>query len=150
FARKLIGLDGRENNQDISFLDETGAGELIAVVDTGIDREHPDLQDRIKNTVAWGRKQLGGDTSDPHGHGTHVTGSIVGTGKKSEGRLRGIAPGAEIFFQSILDDKNSVFDPKRTLGPLLEEAFKAGAKIINLSWGSPTDSLYTGDSLDID
>lgn len=149
FARRIIGLREKQDPAGSSCLVETGVGELVAVADTGIDRHHPDLQGRIRQAISWGRKDLD-DTSDPHGHGTHVTGSIVGTGVKSDFTLCGIAPGAEIFFQSLLTSDNDIVDLQLNMPPLLEQAFAAGARIMNISWGSPTNSAYTFDSIAVD
>lgn len=61
-----------------------GSGQMVAVADTGLDRKHPDIPaSRVAQVVALGRP---GDSSDPHGHGTHVAGTILGDGKASARR----------------------------------------------------------------
>ena len=144
-ARQMIGIDAPLQNAFI----ETGEGETIAVADTGIDQTHPDLANAIIQAVAWGRKATN-DTSDPHGHGTHVTGTIVGNGKASGGAIRGIAPGAKIFFQSLLDDNEQLCDLGLQLPALLQQAYDHKARILNISWGAATESYYTLDSAVID
>ena len=52
----------------------------------------PTSQGRIVGVVALGRP---GDTSDPHGHGTHVAGSVLGDGSASGGQFAGVAPEAQ-------------------------------------------------------
>jgi subtilisin family serine protease len=73
----------------------TGAGVTVAVLDTGVDATHPDLQDR----VALSRDFTGTspEALDDYGHGTHVAGTIAGTGAASSGRYRGVAPDVAIL-----------------------------------------------------
>ena len=125
----------------------TGRGQVVAVADTGLDADHPDLRDRLKAVFARGRS---GDSSDPHGHGTHVAGSIVGTGHASGGTVCGIAPEAELVFQSVLDDRGQLGGLPIALSELFDEAYLVGARIHNNSWGSDTFSQYTMNSLEVD
>ncbi|MBL7747989.1 MAG: PKD domain-containing protein, partial [Chitinophagaceae bacterium] len=63
-ARQIISMDMAD--QQVPIIEEDGAGEIIAVADTGIDKKHPDFSSTAIEAVAWGRKTTG-DTSDPHG-----------------------------------------------------------------------------------
>jgi hypothetical protein len=145
-ARQMIGIDAKENNHHTVFT-ETGKGQVIAVADTGVDANHPDLQNNDLQAAAWGRP---GDTSDPHGHGTHVAGTILGDGSASHGAIKGIAPGATLFFQSLLDDKDQLVELDLRLPDLLQQAYDNKARILNLSWGGPTEAYYTPDSTMVD
>jgi len=93
----------------------TGEGEIVAVCDTGLDLGqdnetlHTDFKQldgvatgRIKNSYALGRPGL---WDDPSGHGTHVAGIAVGTGRAAtNGRPQsGIAFQAELVMVSVLD-----------------------------------------------
>ncbi len=146
-ARKLLGIEQVLNGHFGSVLEETGAGQLVAVADTGLDVNHPDFQGRIQAVIARGRPN---DPSDPHGHGTHVTGSILGDGSASRGKLRGAAPKARLFFQSLLDSQGGLGGLPLDLGELFQEAYDAGARIHNNSWGSATRSQYTVNSIEVD
>jgi serine protease AprX len=146
-ARVLLAIDQAVAPNPLRNLSQTGDGQIIAIADTGLDDKHPDFQDRIIGLVSLGRN---GDSSDPHGHGTHVAGSVLGDGTASGGVLRGSAPGARLFFQSILDSQGGLGGLPLNLEDLFEEAYQAGARIHNNSWGSATGSEYTFNSIEVD
>lgn len=143
-ARVLVGVEKQTDPNGL--FEYLGQGQLVGVADTGIDLAHPDFLNRV-TAVGLGRP---GVTTDLHGHGTHVAGSIAGDGTASSGALRGIAPKAKLFVQSLLDDKGKLGGLPVDLGKLFEEAYKKGARIHNNSWGSATGSRYTIDSLEVD
>jgi len=89
-ARQLLKLEVNPTPP----LPYDGAGEIVAVADTGIDDKHPDFAGRIVGIAALGRVGL---SDDPVGHGTHVAGSVLGDGKASQGTYRGIAPAAKLY-----------------------------------------------------
>lgn len=142
-ARVLLGID----RNPAAGIQENGAGQIVAVADTGLDDQHPDFQGRIVGIVALGRPN---DYSDPHGHGTHVAGSILGDGSASGGALQGTAPGAQLFFQSLLDAQGGLGGLPLDLGDLFDEAYRSGARIHNNSWGSATSSRYTINASEVD
>src|SRR5882672_2491983 len=123
-----------------------GAGELIAIADTGFDDTHPDFAGRF-TTAALGRA---GRTDDPNGHGTHVSGSAVGDGTGSLGLHKGTAPAAKLFFQSLLDSAGRLGGLPADLGDLFAQAYAQGARIHSNSWGSATASTYTMSSSEVD
>ncbi|MBB5956841.1 hypothetical protein FHS29_003434 [Saccharothrix tamanrassetensis] len=125
----------------------TGRGQVVGVADTGVDSRHPDLKSRLLKVVARGRPD---DGSDPHGHGTHVAGTLAGDGSASGGVFRGAAPGASVFFQSVMDGRGRLTGLPVDLNDLLAEAYDAGARIHNDSWGADADSVYRMSSLEID
>jgi subtilisin family serine protease len=143
-ARLLLGID-LPNPGPALGLD--GAGEIVAVADTGIDQAHPDFGNRFVGIVGLGRPN---DPSDPNGHGTHVTGSIAGDGSASGGQVRGTAPAAQIFFQSIMDRNGNLGGLPVDLNDLFNEAYQSGARIHNNSWGAATRSMYTINSTEVD
>jgi serine protease AprX len=146
-ARVLLGIDAPAASSPVAQLTETGAGQVVAVADTGLDDTHPDFTGRIASLIALGRL---GDATDPHGHGTHVAGSVLGSGAASSGLHRGVAPGAQLVFQSLLDASFRLGGLPLDLGDLFEEAYQSGARIHNNSWGAVVDSEYTMNSLEVD
>ena len=143
-ARRLLRID---SGNPVITLPFTGAGQIVAVADTGLDSNHPDFQGRILSVVALGRPN---DSSDPAGHGTHVAGSVLGDGSASNGQIRGAAPGAQLFFQSILDATGGLGGLPVDLNDLFDDAYQSGARIHNNSWGAATASRYTGNSVEVD
>jgi pSer/pThr/pTyr-binding forkhead associated (FHA) protein/subtilisin family serine protease len=123
-----------------------GQGQIIAVADTGLDTGDPaslsaDFAGRLKQAFALGRP---GDWSDPHGHGTHVAASALGSGSLSgsdpanhryTGSFAGVAPEAQLVFQSILDAEGGLGGLPDDLGVLLDQAYDAGARVHTNSWG---------------
>jgi hypothetical protein len=145
-ARKRLGIDPG-SSPGVSFPYE-GDGQIVAVADTGIDDTHPDFANRIVEKRALGRPP--DDASDPNGHGTHVAGSAIGDGSASGGRFKGAAPKARLFFQSLLDQDDGLGGLPFMLEDLFEEAYQAGARIHNNSWGSATSSTYRIASSEVD
>ena len=76
-----------------------GTGTTVAVLDTGIDADHPDLKDQIATSQSF---VPGEDTSDHYGHGTHVASTIAGTGAASGGTEKGVAWGAHLAVGKVL------------------------------------------------
>ncbi|MFD3940043.1 S8 family serine peptidase [Streptomyces sp. NPDC058611] len=142
-ARALMGVTAPSNGA----FPFTGKGQIVAVADTGLDDSHPDFAGRVVDAIALGRP---GDFSDPHGHGTHVAGSILGDGLASQGAFQGVAPEAQLYFQSVMDAAGNLSGLPVSLEELFEPAYLAGARIHNNSWGAATEAAYTANSDDVD
>ncbi len=145
-ARIQLNLDFEPIDDD-NQSDLQGEGQIVGVADTGIDDQHPDLADRLQYVSALGRP---GDHSDPHGHGTHVAGSIAGNGNSSQGQIKGMAPKVKLVFQSLLDSQGGIGGIPHDLAILFKEAYDQGARIHNNSWGAATESEYRFNSLEVD
>jgi subtilisin family serine protease len=138
-ARVLLGVE--PDTLGTSRVGLTGNLQVVAVADTGLDDKHPDF--KIRAVIARGRP---GDSSDPHGHGTHVAGSVLGNGTM----IKGTACDAELFFQSILDAQGGLGGLPVDLADLFQEAYNAGARIHNNSWGAAAGSAYRISSREVD
>ncbi|MCP3818999.1 S8 family serine peptidase [Streptomyces sp. A3M-1-3] len=120
-----------------------GKGVKIAVLDTGVDATHADLAGQVV-----GEKNFtpAADAKDRFGHGTHVASIAAGTGAKSGGKYKGVAPGATLLNGKVLDDSGSGDDSGILAG--MEWAVAQGADIVNLSLGGldtpETDPLEAG------
>lgn len=146
-ARVLLGIDQPSGTSVQTHTPQTGEGQIVGVADTGLDETHPDFQGRIVGLIPLGRPN---DASDPHGHGTHVAGSALGDGTASQGSLRGTAPEAQLFFQSVMDAQGGLGGLPLDLERLFEEAYQAGARVHNNSWGAATEAAYTFNSIEVD
>lgn len=121
----------------------TGRDVRIAVIDTGVDREHPDLRQRLQLT----RNFVDDDRRfDSDIHGTAVAGIIAATANNAVG-IVGIAPNVALLalkacwqphMQSIAAYCNSF-----SLAKALSFAIEQRVDIINLSLGGPDDPLLT-------
>jgi subtilisin family serine protease len=105
----------------------TGTGVTVAVLDSGIDGEHPDLAGKVAARVNFTEGVE--DDRDLTGHGTHVASTIAGNGS----RYRGVAPDAR-----LLDGKVCVVDgcaESWILAGMEWAAAEQHAKVVNLSLG---------------
>ncbi|MCX4984748.1 S8 family serine peptidase [Streptomyces sp. NBC_00572] len=109
-----------------------GTGVKIAVLDTGVDRTHEDLAPQVVGEKNFSTSP---DAVDRVGHGTHVASIAVGTGAKSGGRFKGVAPGAKVISGKVLDDQGFGDDSAVIAG--MEWAAAEGADVVNLSLGGP-------------
>lgn len=84
---------------------EKGKGIVVAICDTGIDKNHPDL----KNQIIGGRNFTGYGShdafDDDNGHGTHVAGTIAAAENGSG--VVGVAPEAKLLICKVLDAQGS-------------------------------------------
>lgn len=122
-----------------------GSGVVVAVLDTGVYRTHPDLagsleqcQDFSQMKVSW----VDGTCADGDGHGTHVSGTVLANGGSGKG-IYGVAPEAKLWSYKVLNDRGSGYsdDIAAAIRKVADQA--AGKRvIISMSLGSSTkDSL---------
>ncbi|MEH7504635.1 S8 family serine peptidase [Neobacillus drentensis] len=111
-----------------------GKGVKVAVLDTGIDTEHPDVAGQLEEAVSF---VPGEDALDRNVHGTHVASTILGTGAASGGKYKGVAPGADLLVGKVLSDAGSGLESWIIEG--MEWAAHK-AKIVSMSLGSSESS----------
>ncbi|GIP21603.1 S8 family serine peptidase [Paenibacillus sp. J22TS3] len=143
-----------------------GKGVKVAVIDTGIDYNHPS----IKGAYKGGYDFVDNDkdpfetkpdpTKPPRDgkpyetqHGTHVAGTIVGRGNPSdpsgkEGWARGVAPEADLYVYRVLGPYGS--GTSENVIAAVEEAVADGNDVLNLSLGSDYNNQYTADTIALD
>lgn len=76
-------------------------GAKVAVLDTGVDIDHPDLAGRLAATTSF---IAGEGVADGHGHGTHVLGMVGGPIQPVGGVRYGVAPDAELLAAKVIND----------------------------------------------
>ncbi|WP_287420561.1 S8 family serine peptidase [Reinekea sp.] len=118
----LWGLNAIHANQ--AWDQTSGAGAIVAVIDTGLYLDHPDIRDnvwlnvdeianngidddrngKVDDTHGWDFANSDNSPSDGYGHGTHVSGTIAATGNNGVGII-GVAHGAKIMpLKALRDD----------------------------------------------
>lgn len=122
---------------------EQRSGITIAVIDTGVDIDHPDLCENIVN----GYDFVGNDSNadDDNGHGTHVAGIAAAVPYNGTG-IAGVAGGARIMPVKVLDENGSGNSLDLYLGIIY--AVNHGADVINLSLGSVYPSLLIEEAVE--
>ncbi|MCL2766279.1 MAG: S8 family serine peptidase [Peptococcaceae bacterium] len=133
-----------------------GAGQIVALADSGLDAGdinnlHPDLRStagKMPKVVALRSYTERTIPDDPSGHGTHMAATIAGTGAASDGRFRGMAPEASIYFQSITNPEGDP-EPPDNLADLFGPAYSAGARVHVNGWGGG-DNVYGVSASQID
>lgn len=155
-----------------------GEGQIVAVADTGLDTGkndgtmHEDFKGRIVSIYSWEiPAEFGpyldntvwddGPADRGSGHGTHVTGSVLGNGARSGGTVRGMAFKAQVVFQAVeqwadwkkwVEERFDREDGYYLLGipddfsELFQQAYNDGARIHTNSWGSIMDK--NGESVE--
>ncbi|WP_328972676.1 S8 family peptidase [Streptomyces sp. NBC_00239] len=116
----------------------TGKGVKVAVLDTGVDQTHPDLKGV---EIAEKNFSSSPDSKDRHGHGTHVGSTVAGSGAKSGGTYKGVAPGARLLDGKVLGDDGFGSESEIVAG--MQWATDQGAQIVNMS-------IVGGDGPEVD
>ncbi|GII90018.1 S8 family serine peptidase [Sinosporangium siamense] len=110
----------------------TGKGVTLAVLDSGYDAQHPDLQGGV---VAHARNfSPEPDIRDEIGHGTHVASTVAGSGAASSGKYRGVAPEAKLAIGKI-GGVTGIYD-SAILAGMDWAANEIKATAVNMSFGS--------------
>lgn len=191
-ARQIMGMSD-DNTFGETVL--TGRGQIVAICDSGLDtgdadNMHEDFRGRIEGIASLlAPATLAPFTNDPpdhddgpadtiSAHGTHVAGSVLGSGaagQQNGGDLvpQGLAPEARVFFQAIEKTVNwksagqliaegigapSDWPPPRDglygipddLRDLFAQAYDAGARIHTNSWGANVAGVYNANSREVD
>lgn len=131
----------------------TGAGQTIAVCDTGLDTGntgtlHQDFTNRVTG-YGWsnGAYSAAYSWADYDSHGTHVSGSVLGNGTMSTGQFKGVAYQANLVIQGSQEDLSGI---PYYLAELFRQAYTNGARIHSDSWGYDDHGDYNMDSRSVD
>jgi serine protease AprX len=133
-----------------------GAGVGVAIVDSGVDATHPDLPygTKVKKSFYVVGDPLSGDepteyvegspdTDTEVGHGTHVAGTIAGTGAASAGKWVGVAPGADIYmFRAGAGINIFSWWAVRAFDWVIQNGKALNIRVISNSWGGGDGADY--------
>ncbi|MGE4233129.1 MAG: S8 family peptidase [Bacteriovoracia bacterium] len=149
------GLVNSLTNSHIHALDawkiEEGSKDVVvAVIDTGIDPNHPDLKHNLwkgeNGMYGWDFVTNTPNPKDEHGHGTHVAG-ILGAALNAKAGISGVAHHVSIMPVRYYSDRNSGYENLQNSIKALNWAIDHGAKVINYSGGGPEFSQEEFDAL---
>ena len=119
-----------------------GEGVRVAIIDTGVDIQHPDLRGSIAAAVNFVDADDAQFQRDRHG--TEMAGVIAAVANNREG-IVGVAPNARLLVYKACWQARSDSDAARcnsfTLARALTAAFAAHAQVVNLSLAGPNDPL---------
>ena len=129
----------------------------IAVLDSGIDKDHHQIGSRIEAQLDFTGE---GRVDDPYGHGTHVASLAAGVDHVAHGAYTGVAPEAKVINLRVLNSRGvgavsnvmralnwilAPVDPTKPLGEKNYQKYKI--RVVNLSLGAPAVDSYKDDPL---
>lgn len=112
-----------------------GSGVAVAVVDSGIDEQHPGMAGRVVRSVRVDGDGVRAGSGDRDGHGTHIAGIVAGDGGASADRRNaGMAPKASLVAVDISSSFTTT-NAVRAFRWLHEHAQELGLRVVSNSWG---------------
>lgn len=110
---------------------------LIAIIDTGVDYTHPDLDaERIRTDIDKDFVNKDDDAKDDHGHGTYCAGIAAASTNNKRG-MAGVCPNCKILPVKVLNSQGS--GSAETVSQGIQYAAQAGAQILSMSLGYPSN-----------
>lgn len=110
-----------------------GAGVTVAVLDTGVDRRHPDLRDRVTLCRNFTGETVTETCTDENGHGTHVAGTVAADAGDDGAGIYGVAPEAKLYAFKTCDKDGRCSTQALATG--IRAATDEGADVILMSLG---------------
>ena len=120
----------------------TGQGITVAILDTGVDYNHPDLKDNYIQQGSFDFINNDTDPMDDYGHGTHCAGIICGKGNSSNFKYIGVAPDAKYYAIKILNENGDgnfetyLSGMEKALDPNDDGDYSDHVDIVSLSFGT--------------
>ena len=145
-AWSIAGVQNVANNATFTL---DGSGEMIAIADTGLDQNHPDLTGRVAATYTqFGLDPSPADTNS--GHGTHIAVSVLGNGT-GDADARGVAPAANLVMYALEHDPTGTFGRIGSIYDMLRDAEQMTARLSVNAWGlNGNYGQYTADARSVD
>ena len=166
-SRRIIGVDRLRSDQQITShnggLPVSGKGVTVLVNDSGIDGTHGDLKygtHVIQNVLASINLHAYSDllpvtyqenipnTDEIGGHGTHVAGTVAGTGAMSNGKYEGVAPGANLVGYGS-GAELFILDGLGGFDYALTHQFQYGIRVVTNSWGTSAAPFDPNDPINL-
>ena len=167
FYTRNYGLVDQPDDHDVdapaAWNTRTGCG-TVAILDTGTDTDHPDLKPNLRksgdkpnnnkdddkngyvdDTYGFNVIKGKGSGEDDEGHGTHVAGIVAAHGNNEQG-MAGVCWSAKLIPVKFMNSRGKGSTSDAIAG--IEYAVKAGAKVINCSFGSSSKSSALKDAVD--
>ena len=140
------------------YLGYTGAGIGVAVIDSGVTTWHDDLTNASAQLYPYGNQRVTKFVDfvnglalpyDDNGHGSHVSGIILGNGYDSYGQKAGIAPAASLISLKVLDANGAgtISNIIAVLGWVALNAQTYNIRVVNMSVGAAIHESYWTDPL---
>jgi subtilisin family serine protease len=140
------GLDQLDVPEAWNTYDVNGDDATVAVLDTGVDASHPDLD--VAQFAEFGEdgEIVSREPFDAARHGTHASGIV--SGGDASGQHIGVAPGAELMVGQVLQGENN--DGVSSVFGGIQWAVENSADVISMSFGSVPDGEYKYAAVYID
>ena len=122
-----------------------GAGVDVAVLDTGVYKNHLDLSRRVKQCKDFTRGPVKNGCPDGYGHGTHVSGTILAEAGADGLGIWGVAPAANLFAYKVCGNDGYCWSDN--IATAIRHAADQGAEIISMSLGGDAESALVRDAI---
>ncbi len=127
----------------------TGSGIKVAILDTGIDKDHPDLKANVKGGInfvskPWWKEPDPTKWDDDNGHGTYCAGIVAAV--ENDIGVIGVAPSVWLYAVKVLDRTGSGYLSDVIAG--IDWCVQNGMQVVSMSLGTSEDSQALKDACD--